>query len=86
MPKYECSRQVECLITIEAENDIDLQRQLGRRFADADTLVEEADAVVFGDYWQVIEVDPPQERGILTFTDEAIMHHVKTAPEPWVED
>jgi len=85
MPRYECSRQVECLVVIEADNDLDLQRQLGRAYKDADSLVENADVISFADNWTAT-VDSKQSRGLLTFTDAEISVAVENAPEPWVED
>ena len=85
MPRYECSRQVECVVYIDAENDLDLQRQLGRLYRDADSLVENADAISFADNWTAT-VDSEESRGILAFTDSELAFAVENAPEPWVED
>ena len=84
MPIYECSRQVECVVIIEAENDVDLRRQLGRLVGTPDSLVENADTVVFAENWNVVQEDT--ERGVLTITDGEIAYAVENAPEPWVED
>jgi len=56
---YVCSRQVECLITVKAEN---MAEALASLPTTADELVEEADAVAFGTNWSVqiegIKSDP----------------------------
>lgn len=79
MPTYECSRQVECLLTVEATDKEDLKRKLAMP---ADDLVEQADAVAFGSVWIVIENG---KSGVMEITDEAIEKRLNDDPEPWVE-
>jgi hypothetical protein len=87
MPKYECSRQVECVVLIEADNDMDLRRQLGAIYGNPDGLVEHADTIVFAENWNIaVDTESKEQRGILVFTDEQIKHAMENAPEPWVED
>jgi hypothetical protein len=84
MPKYECSRQVECVVIIEAENDMDLRRKLGKVYGSPDDLVENADTIVFAENWNVVQ--DGSERGVLVMTDPEIEHAVENEPEPWVGD
>lgn len=85
MAVYECNRLVECVVTIEADDDVDLQRKLGWTFGTPDKTVENADDIVFYDSWMVVDTTV-KGRGILTFTDDEIEAQVESTPAPWVED
>jgi hypothetical protein len=48
--RFVCSRQVECLVEIDAEN---IQDVLARLPGTEDELVETADGVAFGSQWSI---------------------------------
>ncbi|CAB4203600.1 hypothetical protein UFOVP1382_211 [uncultured Caudovirales phage] len=52
MKVYECSRQIEATIRIEAESVRDLLHKLS---TSADALVEQADGVAFASNWSITE-------------------------------
>jgi len=55
MPKYECARQIECLLYIEADDEDDLVKKLENM--DPDDVLEQADGVAFATEWMVTTAD-----------------------------
>lgn len=81
MPIYECTRQVECIIQVEASNEQELLRKLHMT---ADDLVEQADAVEFATDWNVSVEGLEGDQAVLIYDDADVADAVDNAPEPWV--
>ena len=72
--KFICSRQVECLIEIEA---FSLEAALAQLPSTADDLVEQADGVAFGTLWEV-QVDG--HRATPQLFDDSDVDEAKSSP------
>lgn len=80
MVRYECVRQVECLLILEAEDDEDLKIKLNLT---ADEVLEQADGVSFSAGWQIQREDGLREP--FDVSDEDIEDAIDSA-SPWVAE
>lgn len=74
LKKFLCSRQVECLVEVEAAS---IQDALSRLPSTPDELVETADGVAFGTSWEV-QIDGVASRP-QSFDDEDVAEAKKAA-------
>ena len=80
MARYECVRQIECLIIIEADDEEDLKSKLDMS---PDGLLQEADGVAFATPWQIQREDGKTE--VFDVDDDDIEDAVASAT-PWTKD
>jgi hypothetical protein len=80
MARYECLRQIECLLIIEADDEEDLKTKL---LMSEDDLLEQADGVSFATPWQVQREDGTGE--VFDVNDNDVADAIDSAT-PWTKD